>query len=90
MEQADLLINPSEFYFVKPTSPYTGEARTEREIASQTINVSQTRITSEARGRKCVAFRRRFRKKSGITYHFSLLTRHKVALWEGSAISKQA
>ena len=33
-------------------------------IASQTINVSQTRITSEARGRKCVAFRRRFRKKS--------------------------
>ena len=36
MEQADLLINPSEFYFVKPTSPYTGEARTEREIASQT------------------------------------------------------
>ena len=40
MEQTDLFINPSEFYFVKPTSPYTGEARTEREIASQTINVS--------------------------------------------------
>ena len=52
-------------------------------IASQTINVSQTRITSEARGRKCVAFRRRFRKKSGITYHFSFITRHNVALRGG-------
>ena len=38
MVQTNLLINPSEFYFVKPTSPYTGEARTEREIAPQTIN----------------------------------------------------
>ena len=37
MVQTNLFINPSEFYFVKPTSPYTGEARTEREIASQTL-----------------------------------------------------
>ncbi|MBP3323407.1 MAG: hypothetical protein J6M16_04360 [Clostridia bacterium] len=40
-----LFYNPSEFYYVKPTSPYTGEARTEQEIASQTINVPTARIT---------------------------------------------